>query len=481
MMRLHKIGLLVLLLLLLMAGAVRAQNQTGALVMLINGDFYTWREGDSAPQRLTTWGYNFRPALSPAGDFLAYMAWSPITVEAIRRSGGIAGGELPGDIHVFDLASGQERTIAAQPDDASFFIEGTPDKAVMRSAPAWSPDERRLAWTEFDYPGELTNRLVIHDLQTGESRVVVPTFPAQGGVPSPMHVSWTGSGLVVRSVTPRPNTPTYTEDTTFLIYDDNGVLLAEVPAPQTDTELMLDYLPVTFDGQEQIAALYSSGTWLLLNPLTGASTPVAGALELGGAGTLAARVLPPITGLPTNGQWDIVDAQGNSTGVSIPMSDVPSASQPAFSPDGQAVAYITGTTSQGVEVWRGGQAAAVPPVEEDQLVTAVVWSPLSWRIAAGGQFGQEPVSAFSCPDALSPRLVAGSAGRVIAGSGPNNLRAEPFTTAEVVAEIPESGEFAVLRGPDCGGDIVWWQVDYNGVTGWTAEGEGQDYYTEPVQ
>ncbi|MBI5670992.1 MAG: PD40 domain-containing protein [Chloroflexi bacterium] len=485
MMRLHRIGLLVLLCLLVIAGAARAQDQTSALIMLINGDFYAWREGDPAPQRLTTWGYNFRPALSPDGNFLAYMAWSPITVEAIRRSGGIAGGELPGDIRVFDLATGQEQVVAAQPEGASFFVEGTPDKAVMRSAPVWSPDGRRLAWTEFDYPGELTNRLVIHDLETGASQVIVPTLPAQGGVPSPMAVLWTDSGLVVRSITPRPDAPTYTEDFNFLVYNENGALLATVPVPRTDTEFMIDHLAVNFDGQEYIAALYNVGTWILLNPLTGDNIPAPGLLQLSAAaapqGAVSALAFPPETGAPTNGRWDIVDSQGNPTGLSIPLNDVPSASQPAFSPDGQAVAYITGTTTQGVEVWRGGQAATVPPVEEDQLISAVVWSPLVWRIASSGEFGQEPVSAFNCPDALPPRLAVGSTGRVIAGSGPNNLRAEPFTTAQVVAEIPEGGEFTVVRGPDCGGDIIWWQVEYNGVTGWTAEGQGQDYFAEPGQ
>lgn len=482
----RKIGWLLLLVIGLVSGAAKAQdNPRSLLVMLINGDFYAWNEGNPAPERLTTWGYNFRPVLSPDGIFLAYMGWSPMTVDAIRRSGGIAGGELPGDIKVLDLATRQETIIAAQPEDASFFIEGTPDKAVMRSTPAWSVDGRWLAWTEFDYPEDGINRLVVHELASGQTTVLVPVFPQQGGVPSPMHVLWGDSGLIVRSMTPRPNVTTYAEDMTFLVYNENGVPLATVPVPQTDTQFMIDHLLAHFDGQETIAALFNDGTWTLLNPMTGQNTPAPGTLALGRtpapASAIGALANPSTFGGPTDGTWDIIDALGQPTGVSIPLNDVPSAAQPAFSPDGQAVAYITGTTNQGVEVWRGGQTATVPAVEEDQLISAVVWSPTAWQVSTGGSFGQQPPSAFNCPDALPPRLIVGSTARVVAGGGPNNIRSDPFTTGSIVGEIPENAEFTVLRGPDCGGDIVWWEVDYNGVTGWTAEGQGQEYFTEPVQ
>jgi hypothetical protein len=470
----------------LVAGVTQAQdNQPSPLIMLINGDFFAWNEGGPAPERLTNWGYNFRPVLSPDGAFMAYMGWSPITVDAIRRSGGIAGGELPGDVKVLDLGTRQETVIAAQPDGASFFVEGTSDKAVMRSTPAWSPDSRRLVWTEYDYPGEGINRLMLHDLVSGETMVLVPDFPAQGGVPVPMSVLWGLSGIVVRSITPRPNVPTYTEDMTFLVYNDNGALLATIPVPQTDNQFMIDHVLVNFDLHEHIGVLFNDGTWTLLDPMTGANVPPPGPLHFGRAvvpnSAIGAVATPSTTGSPTNGTWDIVDVDGRPVGVSIPLNDVPSASQPAFSPDGLAVAYITGTTNQGVEVWRGGQTAVVPPVEEDQLVTAVVWARPAWHVFTGGSFGEQPPSAFNCPDALPPRLFVGGMGRVVSGGGPNNIRSDPFTTGSIVGEIPEGAEFTVVRGPDCGGDIIWWQVEYNGVSGWTAEGQGQNYFTEPVQ
>jgi uncharacterized protein YraI len=40
--------------------------------------------------------------------------------------------------------------------------------------------------------------------------------------------------------------------------------------------------------------------------------------------------------------------------------------------------------------------------------------------------------------------------------------------------------FEVLDGPRCADDIMWWQVSYNGVEGWTGEAMGQSYWVEPI-
>ena len=69
---------------------------------------------------------------------------------------------------------------------------------------------------------------------------------------------------------------------------------------------------------------------------------------------------------------------------------------------------------------------------------------------------------------------------------PNVVRSAPGTTATgsnsvVIGQIPAGGVFYVLSGPVCGSDgRSWWQVNYNGLTGWTAEGEGYgNYWVEP--
>jgi uncharacterized protein YraI len=85
----------------------------------------------------------------------------------------------------------------------------------------------------------------------------------------------------------------------------------------------------------------------------------------------------------------------------------------------------------------------------------------------------------SCPGAPTPRLVIGGRGRVTTGAG-NNLRAAPAVTATRIGRIPELGAFTVLAGPSCYGTLAYWQVNYNGQIGWTAEGTLTEYWLEPT-
>lgn len=87
---------------------------------------------------------------------------------------------------------------------------------------------------------------------------------------------------------------------------------------------------------------------------------------------------------------------------------------------------------------------------------------------------------LNCDGFQTSRLAVGERGQVIAATSANNLRAEPSTSSEVLTQIPVSGLFTVLAGPRCGENSAWWQVDYNGTIGWTAEGQGDTYWLEPL-
>lgn len=81
---------------------------------------------------------------------------------------------------------------------------------------------------------------------------------------------------------------------------------------------------------------------------------------------------------------------------------------------------------------------------------------------------------------LQSRLQVKGSGRVLPGL-PNNLRAGPDSTSQQVGQIPGGGVFTVLSGPSCGDQgILYWFVDYNGVQGWTGEGQGSGYWVEPT-
>src|SRR5690606_19339913 len=92
----------------------------------------------------------------------------------------------------------------------------------------------------------------------------------------------------------------------------------------------------------------------------------------------------------------------------------------------------------------------------------------------------QPSAPASCPGLLPSRLTVGLLGRVTPG-GPNNVRATASAQAQQLGQIPGEGVFTVLSGPQCVEGMAWWEVDYNGLRGWTAEGQGSTYWLEPAQ
>lgn len=86
----------------------------------------------------------------------------------------------------------------------------------------------------------------------------------------------------------------------------------------------------------------------------------------------------------------------------------------------------------------------------------------------------------SCPGVLSSRLVIGQQGRVTLGGSPNNIRAIPGTSGDFLGEIPPGGVFTVIEGPHCFSGFAWWQINYNGIIGWTPESDSESYWLEPM-
>jgi hypothetical protein len=103
----------------------------------------------------------------------------------------------------------------------------------------------------------------------------------------------------------------------------------------------------------------------------------------------------------------------------------------------------------------------------------------------GNQYLLDPQGRYSrnlvyCPVALAPRLLLGRDARVLAGFGANNLRAEANSNSELIIQIPEVNVFHVIDGPVCNEGMLWWYVGYNEIYGWTAEGDEESYWLEPL-
>jgi hypothetical protein len=105
-------------------------------------------------------------------------------------------------------------------------------------------------------------------------------------------------------------------------------------------------------------------------------------------------------------------------------------------------------------------------------------------IAAPGMLAEEndTPQAFECPPDfagyLPPRLTPGEMARTTVTL---NIRPQPTTTLARLGSVPPAATFEVLEGPLCGDEYVWWQGEYDGLTGWLAEGNPTDetYWLEP--
>lgn len=98
----------------------------------------------------------------------------------------------------------------------------------------------------------------------------------------------------------------------------------------------------------------------------------------------------------------------------------------------------------------------------------------------------ESLSNVLCPppsDTLTymkTRLAPGIEAQVLPGL-PNNLRDGPNDASTVTGQIAGGEIFEVIGGPFCDDQgTLWWQVNYNGLGGYTAEGRAGEYYVQPA-
>lgn len=89
--------------------------------------------------------------------------------------------------------------------------------------------------------------------------------------------------------------------------------------------------------------------------------------------------------------------------------------------------------------------------------------------------------ALVCPNTYPTRLKKGI--RVFASlypNLPNRIREQATTRAKILGMINPGEEADVVDGPACAEGWIWWKIKKdNGLTGWTAEGDGKDYWIVP--
>jgi hypothetical protein len=277
---------------------------------------------------------------------------------------------------------------------------------------------------------------------------------------------------------------------TFLIYDTvAGRLLATDPVPSTPQRFMIDYLWITANDTPYIAVLYNDQQWALLDPITGVSQPMDGAPQYYAALSPDISLsLVPVVNEQGLYDWQAYDASGAFVNQ-FSSASTPRSGRITLSPSGQTVAFSgyfpeTGVFENVVRVLRGDLGANLPDVSDDPFVSKIVWGPMAWRVGPSPNpadlVSATPLALVEqCPGFVTSRLLPGGEALVL-GSSANNVRSAPSITAPRVGSIPGGTIFTVLQGPVCADNYAWWQVNYNGLNGWTAEGQGADYWLEPM-
>jgi hypothetical protein len=357
-----------LLLTFLVSGTAQAQDEL-PITLWIRGDLYSYETPGEAPVPLTSDGTISGPTLAPSGAQIAYKAASPVGVDALNRveaDGFIADFDLPGDIYIYDASSRASVQTAGQPADASLFVEGIADHATIRSAPVWSPDGSQLAWTEYDYP-DGTPSIVVYNIANSASTTLVTDVPAplvQGAAPA---LRWGSSGFAINASADAAG------EQDFLIYSNDGTLVASPRlAPVTD-DPALDFVWVESGNGSLLGILYQSARWTLLDGATGVAQAVG---ELPRITTDQADTRSLTFGVEesTGFFWEIVGETAAAAG---------SPGNITLSPSGRQLAMIGFPSSGAVSVWTDGETIAIPNTGSnlDQLqVGAVLWGYTYWRI-----------------------------------------------------------------------------------------------------
>jgi hypothetical protein len=140
-------------------------------------------------------------------------------------------------------------------------------------------------------------------------------------------------------------------------------------------------------------------------------------------------------------------------------------------------------TSDGFIGWSveeyGGQIGIAPDTGSANT-TSNNSSSSSSQSGGSGAASTVQCSGFELPS----RVKVGDKGRILPTDITVKLNSQPMRpslhpTSRIIGQLSTGALFAITGGPSCADGILWWQVNYNGTTGWIGEGQGTDYWFEP--
>src|SRR5258708_1783547 len=147
-----------------------------------------------------------------------------------------------------------------------------------------------------------------------------------------------------------------------------------------------------------------------------------------------------------------------------------------------ATACIVGSTPNGVPTSTSTVeptllATNTPVGAQDSALPTLVPS-----LASGSLVSDATLPSDACQSTYHSRLAVASLARLLPCL-PNSVRSQPVrasTRSNVIGTIPAGSTFQIVAGPTCDGGLIFWQVNYQSSTGWTAEADATTFYLEPV-
>lgn len=337
----------------------------------------------------------------------------------------------------------------------------------------WSDDGTRLVWTEL-YDGD-QNRLMMMDMTTRETQVIVDPLPIGVGIPTAVSVRWGEEGIYY---------PHWDFNTvTMYLYSEDGTLRSN----NISGEYVGQSFLMMYEGKEYLAYSETPTSVTLLDPLTGDAQMVEGLVE---RYSVTAPNGNSVLNVPTEDdsiyRAYLLDATGNP----LTYVTVRGQHRALLNPDATMFIYrgydlLNEARDAYLSLWLDGRNIALP-IPDDAFIAEYIWGRSAFRINTDyTDPAQLPFvslvddAPFDCPNTITPRLTIGGQAIVLPGD-PNNVRDLASTSGSVVGMIPAGEPFIVNAGPACGDGIVWWHVTFDNFIGWTAEGVGDTYFLEPI-
>lgn len=108
------------------------------------------------------------------------------------------------------------------------------------------------------------------------------------------------------------------------------------------------------------------------------------------------------------------------------------------------------------------------PMETPQAVSTLTSTPTAWA---------------ACPNSYLSKLYKGIKAKLSEEPPlPNRIREQANTSAKILGMIQPGEIVDIIDGPGCSNQWTWWKIrTADGNIGWTAEGDGTEYWLLPVQ